>query len=219
VKRECVFIFKREQMEDFKLINDTKRYFIHRKGYVFKTQGLKEVEIKINIVQGVPRVNIGNKKLNLVLLMLEYFADIKSSQFKYSFKLKNNRLPLENINVTYLKEDSSHDETLAFQFNCQKKATSQNSRVDNKQKLTSLDVLNCLKRTDFKCFYCGVKLKAKSWHLDHVYPLSKGGLNTPQNITPSCKECNLMKGSLGLDKFLHQVRLIAENYSLINKEF
>lgn len=199
-------------MEDVKLIKDTKRYFIHRDGYVFKTQGLKEIEIPLNIIQGVPKVNIGNKKLNLVLLMLEYFGEIKGVDIRYSFKLKENRLPLKNISVRYLKDYNSSEETLMFQFNCQKKASSQNSRVNNEQKITALDVLNSLKRTDFKCFYCGSKLIAKKWHLDHVHPISKGGLNVCENITPSCKECNLMKGYMGLDKFIHQVNLISVNF-------
>jgi len=199
-------------MELFKPIKNTKRYFIHRDGYVFKTEGFREIEIPINIIKGIPKVNIQNQKINLILLMLEYYGEIKGIDMQYSYKLKNNRLPIENIYVKYLTDFETNDERLIFQFKCQEKASAQNSRVKNEQKITSIDVLNCLKRTNFKCFYCGTKIKAKTWHLDHVQPISKSGLNTSNNITSSCKECNLMKGALDINKFLHQVKLINNNF-------
>jgi 5-methylcytosine-specific restriction endonuclease McrA len=42
-----------------------------------------------------------------------------------------------------------------------------------------------------KCYYCGrsdVKLT-----MDHIIPLSKGGVHTPYNIVPSCQSCNSKK--------------------------
>ena len=41
------------------------------------------------------------------------------------------------------------------------------------------------------CAYCG----KKSQHLDHIIPLSKGGLHDITNVTGACKPCNLSKGS------------------------
>ena len=200
--------------DNAKLIKDTKRYFIHEKGYVFKTEGSREIVIPINIIQGIPRVNIGNKKVNLVLLMLEYFYEGELNQnMSYTFKIVNNRIPIKNINVKLFK-GTDEDELIIFQYKCNVKASSQNCRVNHENRIDAYDVLNCLKRTDFKCQYCGSKLKPTKWHLDHVQPISKSGINDASNITPSCKECNLMKGALGLDKFLHQVSLIHNNYNL-----
>jgi 5-methylcytosine-specific restriction endonuclease McrA len=44
-----------------------------------------------------------------------------------------------------------------------------------------------------KCVYCGhsdVKLT-----MDHVIPISKGGLHTKDNIVPACRSCNSKKGA------------------------
>lgn len=42
------------------------------------------------------------------------------------------------------------------------------------------------------CAYCK---KAPHEQLDHVIPLSRGGTSWPSNFRPSCKKCNLSKGT------------------------
>ncbi len=44
------------------------------------------------------------------------------------------------------------------------------------------------------CHYCGEKFAAKELTMDHVVPLSRGGLSTRGNLVPSCKPCNQSKG-------------------------
>ena len=47
-----------------------------------------------------------------------------------------------------------------------------------------------------KCYWCGCKLKKSGkgkYHVDHIYPLSKGGSNAPSNICCACRTCNLSK--------------------------
>lgn len=51
-------------------------------------------------------------------------------------------------------------------------------------------------RDNFTCIYCGASsLDGTGLHLDHIYPLSKGGDNDPNNLVTSCKRCNLEKSS------------------------
>lgn len=47
-----------------------------------------------------------------------------------------------------------------------------------------------------KCLRCGAE---KPLTVDHVIPLSKGGLNTIENVQPLCMECNLWKGTKTID--------------------
>lgn len=196
-----------------KQIKNTKNFFIHQEGYAFKIRLGKEVLIPINMIRGVPKVKIENCKISLLNLMIEYFGEVKNENERYSFKISNGKLPLKNISIKSISDDKDKDEILIFNYKCKEKASSQNSRVKFKSTITDIDILNCLKRTNFKCFYCGVQLSPTRWHLDHVVPLSKNGINSFTNITPSCKTCNLMKGAFPLDKFIFQIGKILENHN------
>ncbi len=46
-----------------------------------------------------------------------------------------------------------------------------------------------LARDGYACRYCGSK--TGPFHLDHVYPLSKGGETSFDNLVTSCTRCNL----------------------------
>lgn len=43
-----------------------------------------------------------------------------------------------------------------------------------------------------RCVYCGQRTILT---MDHVIPLSKGGLHEPANILPACRACNSRKGA------------------------
>lgn len=45
------------------------------------------------------------------------------------------------------------------------------------------------------CSYCG----AQSEHLDHIYPLAKGGRHCLENLAASCAKCNLSKSDKIID--------------------
>jgi hypothetical protein len=44
--------------------------------------------------------------------------------------------------------------------------------------------------TQGRCFYCG----DRSESIDHVHPLSRGGLSVTENCVPACLACNGQKG-------------------------
>ncbi len=50
---------------------------------------------------------------------------------------------------------------------------------------------NIFKRDGFHCQYCG---SGNQLTLDHVYPRSKGGKTTWDNLVTACKSCNAKKG-------------------------
>jgi len=45
------------------------------------------------------------------------------------------------------------------------------------------------------CFYCGLSLSFSDATVDHIMPLSKGGLNNRNNVCLCCYKCNSSKGS------------------------
>jgi CRISPR/Cas system Type II protein with McrA/HNH and RuvC-like nuclease domain len=46
-------------------------------------------------------------------------------------------------------------------------------------------------------------LNSKSFHLDHIIPISKGGDNSLKNCGLTCKEANMAKAALSLPEFLN----------------
>jgi 5-methylcytosine-specific restriction enzyme A len=46
------------------------------------------------------------------------------------------------------------------------------------------------------CYYCKKSVRPKELTMDHIVPLSRGGLSTKGNVVPSCKECNNKKKQL-----------------------
>ena len=51
-----------------------------------------------------------------------------------------------------------------------------------------------LKRDDYRCQICGVTAKeGAKLHVDHIKPISKGGLTVPDNLQTLCDRCNLGK--------------------------
>lgn len=43
------------------------------------------------------------------------------------------------------------------------------------------------------CHYCRKRFPAKTLTMDHIVPISRGGLSKKSNIVPCCKECNNKK--------------------------
>lgn len=47
-----------------------------------------------------------------------------------------------------------------------------------------------------RCYYCGAYLETPSvGHVDHVFPLARGGSNAEANLVLACPLCNQSKGS------------------------
>lgn len=48
------------------------------------------------------------------------------------------------------------------------------------------------------CAYCGFP---RGRTIDHVLPLARGGCDWPDNLMPSCKDCNNAKANMTLNEF------------------
>lgn len=54
-----------------------------------------------------------------------------------------------------------------------------------------------LKRDKYTCRYCGSK--REPFHMDHVYPVIKGGETSEDNLVTACQRCNSRKhASIGM---------------------
>ena len=75
------------------------------------------------------------------------------------------------------------------------KSTRENQIKSERAKMTPSVRYSVLKRDNYRCRICGscagdgVKL-----HVDHIIPVSKGGLTKEDNLQTLCDRCNLGKG-------------------------
>ncbi|MFO8084393.1 MAG: HNH endonuclease [Desulfobacterales bacterium] len=46
------------------------------------------------------------------------------------------------------------------------------------------------------CHYCKKTVSPKDLTMDHIVPISRGGLSTKGNVVPCCKACNTKKKQL-----------------------
>mgnify|MGYP001407649701 CR=1 FL=1 len=63
-----------------------------------------------------------------------------------------------------------------------------------------------------RCPYCATKLSFDQSHLDHIHPVSKGGLSEDDNLVLICAPCNTSKGAKTLRAFCRDAGL---SYDLV----
>lgn len=57
----------------------------------------------------------------------------------------------------------------------------------------------------FKCHYCEEYFKEKDITKDHKDPQSKGGEDIPENVVPSCLDCNREKSDTSYKEYMRIV--------------
>lgn len=62
----------------------------------------------------------------------------------------------------------------------------------------------------YVCHYCFARpMHISDVHLDHMLPISRGGINHPDNLVVCCFECNMRKGALTAEDFEDRIALAA----------
>jgi 5-methylcytosine-specific restriction endonuclease McrA len=76
--------------------------------------------------------------------------------------------------------------------------------------------------TEVECYLTGDKINIVNgdYHLDHIFPKSRGGSNTIDNIAITTPEANLAKGALTISEFLDLCEKVLKhhNYTVIKPE-
>jgi 5-methylcytosine-specific restriction endonuclease McrA len=49
------------------------------------------------------------------------------------------------------------------------------------------------RRDGFRCTYCGSDGDGSALHCDHIFPISRGGKSTIDNLATACRTCNSSK--------------------------
>jgi 5-methylcytosine-specific restriction endonuclease McrA len=70
------------------------------------------------------------------------------------------------------------------------------------ERATASDLMELLKKQNYKCALTGVSLTPKNANLDHIFPRSQGGSDLPSNLQWILDDINKMKGSLDQNTFV-----------------
>ena len=76
-----------------------------------------------------------------------------------------------------------------------------------------------LKKTACSCAHCGRGLDAHTMTIEHIYPVSKGGIDTEFNIVPLCKDCNFNKSDAIYDVMDYYPYILTEYRRRYYQEF
>jgi 5-methylcytosine-specific restriction endonuclease McrA len=70
------------------------------------------------------------------------------------------------------------------------------ARVSRRERVSKIAVRDrefVYERDEGRCFYCHCDVTRSTAHMDHVLPLSRGGMSTISNLVLSCSKCNVHK--------------------------
>ncbi|HLL14355.1 MAG TPA: HNH endonuclease [Pyrinomonadaceae bacterium] len=67
--------------------------------------------------------------------------------------------------------------------------------VRRRREASGMKRLRIYIRDKYRCQYCGERKLPAVLTLDHIYPRSRGGDNSPVNIVTACLDCNNRKGN------------------------
>lgn len=93
------------------------------------------------------------------------------------------------------REQSAEVTRRYYRNNLEKARLRSRAKAHSRQRLGTLSptqIRQQLERQRERCFYCRAHLNGK-YHMDHVIPISAGGLTVPENMVASCPTCNLRK--------------------------
>jgi len=62
-------------------------------------------------------------------------------------------------------------------------------------------------RDDYTCQYCGSKPDPSDLTIDHLVPLSRGGLDEVVNYVTCCRQCNQRKSDIPLEQFAQSINI------------
>tara|TARA_B100000963_G_C22607579_1_gene663342 strand:+ start:150 stop:1121 length:972 start_codon:yes stop_codon:yes gene_type:complete len=206
-------------------------------GFIGKLLGetVEVCGIKIAAEDG-PKLHQKQIEVQQFSLELERYEERKVDtaaklQSKYVYQ-KRNPQPLKKttsliingirMKVDFEREDLKHIDTLlskkTSELNSKKEAASENlNRLKARATEREEEVRSQMQkyRSYFsdqfkitrKCPYCGKHLTRSDSHMDHIYPVAKGGQSVLENLVFVCSRCNQKKGKLTLNRFISKHRL------------
>ena len=119
------------------------------------------------------------------------FEDLEISRNEKSFLFVNEIIPYFEQIKQRAKERERSAKIAAF-----------DNRARSGSQTVKQDLLKGMRnKSNWKCPYCYLDKNIDTSVADHIYPVNKGGLSTPQNIVLICNKCNSKKSNKTLRVF------------------
>lgn len=117
---------------------------------------------------------------------------------KYSALHREDKITYDRIYRALNKDKISVTIKLWALKNPEKRATTDRNRKALKRNAlgshTELEIKTLFGLQRKRCAMCECDLSDKSYHVDHIMPLIRGGSNDKYNLQITCPTCNLSKG-------------------------
>lgn len=167
------------------------------------------------------KMNILSKEKEIVILPKcpDPIYKLKRGSHTEVINLLDDSLNIHAINKVLCKKEKESAKldlikAIATKHKTHVRAISEKNKTNLFQEQT--DILDC-------CPYCEKSLDEGALHLDHIHPVSKGGLSIAENLVYVCAECNTKKSHKTLRMFINESDLdrnrIEMNLELLKKVF
>lgn len=74
--------------------------------------------------------------------------------------------------------------------------------------MTSSELKAWIALQEKRCFWCDTDCDG-AYHVDHIYPLARGGKHEAPNLVISCPTCNLRKQAMAPEVWIERILLEA----------
>jgi 5-methylcytosine-specific restriction endonuclease McrA len=137
---------------------------------------------------------------------------------------KNNRVYVIQYNLNWRKNNADHVKKYSREYdkmNPERKRLSEAKRRALKMGCTTHMIVSAnelkkiYKRQQGKCMYCGKRLRGRLYHIDHIVPLSRGGIHSVENMQLTCPQCNISKHARTHEEYLEYLRIKRAGYIFI----
>lgn len=188
-------------------INKLKREWYYANLDKAKANKLKYyAENKIKLLEQKKQYYISNKEEMKEKARIVYHNTKEESRARHKLYTQKNRSELLAKKRAYNKTDAA--KLSSINSNNKRRAIIKDGNVTTEQ-------LANLYKTEKNCYWCKCKLEKNNTHLDHFYPLSKGGKHTLNNLVLTCVSCNLSKYNKDPLDFAKEINVIPHDLEFI----
>jgi hypothetical protein len=173
-------------------ITEIKNIALHRKQQEYASAGtLKKFFLDKTTPDFTEPEKTEIERLQTLLAKFRHGSDLNKYRSAYETQERLSRIQTHNSQKKKKNIKKKTDRAVIAAYKGKSRSLADQIKFELKEQMN----------IDPHCPYCGCDM-GDDPHCDHVYPVSKGGISTPQNMGYVCSDCNLKKMDLTLTQFI-----------------